>query len=54
MTTAGHAKMNLVLHNKSTAKIANTKMLLNLKLKNGDSIERVDFAIENHRFHILG
>lgn len=49
-TTAGLAKMNLVLHNKSTGKIANANTLSTPKYKNGDSIERFDFAVANPPF----
>ncbi len=49
-TTAGLAKMNLVLHNKSTGKIANANTLSTPKFKNGDSIERFDFAVANPPF----
>ncbi len=49
-TTAGLAKMNLVLHNKSTGIIANANTLSNPKFKNGESIERFDFAVANPPF----
>ena len=49
-TTAGLAKMNLVLHNKSTGKIANANTLSSPKFKKGDSIERFDFAVANPPF----
>jgi len=49
-TTAGLAKMNLVLHNKSTGTIANANTLSNPKFKNGDKIERFDFAVANPPF----
>ncbi len=49
-TTAGLAKMNLVLHNKSTGKIVNANTLSTPKFKNGDSIERFDFAVANPPF----
>lgn len=49
-TTAGLAKMNLVLHNKSTGKIANANTLSAPKFKNGDNIERFDFAVANPPF----
>jgi len=49
-TTAGLAKMNLVLHNKSTGKIANANTLSAPKFKNGDAIERFDFAVANPPF----
>jgi len=49
-TTAGLAKMNLVLHNKSTGKIANANTLSTPKYKKGDSIERFDFAVANPPF----
>ena len=49
-TTAGLAKMNLVLHNKSTGVIANANTLSTPKYKNGDSIERFDFAVANPPF----
>jgi len=49
-TTAGLAKMNLVLHNKSTGTIANANTLSNPKFKNGDRIERFDFAVANPPF----
>jgi len=48
--TAGLAKMNLVLHNKSTGKIANANTLSTPKYKNGDSVERFDFAVANPPF----
>lgn len=48
--TAGLAKMNLVLHNKSTGKIANANTLSNPKYKTGESIERFDFAVANPPF----
>ena len=50
MTTAGLAKMNLVLHNKSTGTIANANTLSNPKFKKGDRIERFDFAVANPPF----
>jgi type I restriction enzyme M protein len=49
-TTAGLAKMNLVLHNKSTGKIANANTLSTPKYTKGDSIERFDFAVANPPF----
>ncbi|MGB4590231.1 MAG: class I SAM-dependent DNA methyltransferase [Clostridiaceae bacterium] len=49
-TTAGLAKMNLVLHNKSTGKIANANTLSNPKFRIGDKIERFDFAVANPPF----
>lgn len=49
-TTAGLAKMNLVLHNKSTGKIASANTLSTPKFKNGDSVERFDFAVANPPF----
>ena len=49
-TTAGLAKMNLVLHNKSTGTIANANTLSNPRFKNGDRIERFDFAVANPPF----
>lgn len=49
-TTAGLAKMNLVLHNKSTGKVANANTLSNPKFKIGDKIERFDFAVANPPF----
>ncbi len=49
-TTAGLAKMNLVLHNKSTGKIANANTLSTPKFKKGDRIERFDFAVANPPF----
>lgn len=52
-TTAGLAKMNLVLHNKSTGIIANANTLSNPKFrdkKNSDKIERFDFAVANPPF----
>ncbi len=49
-TTAGLAKMNLVLHNKSTGKIANANTLSNPKFKMGEKIERFDFAVANPPF----
>lgn len=48
--TAGLAKMNLVLHNKSTGIIANANTLSAPKFINGDSIERFDFAVANPPF----
>ncbi len=50
VNTAGLAKMNLVLHNKSTGKIANANTLSTPKYKNGDKIERFDFAVANPPF----
>lgn len=50
VNTAGLAQMNLVLHNKSTGKIANANTLSNPKFKNGDRIERFDFAVANPPF----
>jgi type I restriction enzyme M protein len=50
VNTAGLAQMNLVLHNKSTGKIANANTLSNPIFKNGDSIERFDFAVANPPF----
>ena len=49
-TTAGLAKMNLVLHNKSTGTIANANTLSNPKFKKGDKLERFDFAVANPPF----
>lgn len=52
-TTAGLAKMNLVLHNKSTGTIANANTLSNpyFKDKNDEGkIERFDFAVANPPF----
>jgi type I restriction enzyme M protein len=49
-TTAGLAKMNMVLHNKSTGTIAKGNTLSTPKFKNGDSIERFDFAVVNPPF----
>lgn len=49
-TTAGLAKMNLVLHNKSTGTIANANTLSNPKFKKGDRLERFDFAVANPPF----
>lgn len=49
-TTAGLAKMNLVLHNKSTGTIANANTLSTPKFKNGDNLERFDFAVANPPF----
>lgn len=49
-TTSGLAKMNLVLHNKSTGKIVNANTLSNPKFKDGDSLERFDFAVANPPF----
>ena len=49
-TTAGLAKMNLGLHNKSTGTIANANTLSNPKFKNGERIERFDFAVANPPF----
>src|SRR5690554_699584 len=49
-TTAGLAKMNLVLHNKSTGTIANANTLSNPKFKRGDRLERFDFAVANPPF----
>ena len=50
VNTAGLAQMNLVLHNKSTGIIANANTLSNPIFKNGDSIERFDFAVANPPF----
>lgn len=49
-TTAGLAKMNLVLHNKSTGSIANANTLSTPKFKTGESIDRFDFAVANPPF----
>ncbi|NLB78892.1 MAG: type I restriction-modification system subunit M [Clostridiaceae bacterium] len=49
-TTAGLAKMNLVLHNKSTGTIANANTLSNPRFRDGDKIERFDFAVANPPF----
>lgn len=49
-TTAGLAKMNLVLHNKSTGTIANANTLSTPKFKTGESIDRFDFAVANPPF----
>jgi type I restriction enzyme M protein len=49
-TTAGLAKMNLVLHNKSTGTIANANTLSNPYFKDGDKLERFDFAVGNPPF----
>jgi type I restriction enzyme M protein len=49
-TTAGLAKMNLVLHNKSTGTIANANTLSSPRFKNGDRLERFDFAVANPPF----
>jgi type I restriction enzyme M protein len=48
--TAGLAKMNLVLHNKSTGKVAKANTLSSPKFKDGDRIERFDFAVANPPF----
>ena len=49
-TTAGLAKMNLVLHNKPTGKIANANTLSNPKFKMGEKIEQFDYAVANPPF----
>lgn len=52
-TTAGLAKMNLVLHNKSTGTIANANTLSNPQFKdkhNSEKLERFDFAVANPPF----
>lgn len=49
-TTAGLAKMNLVLHNKSTGTIAKANTLSTPKFKNGDSLDRFDYAVANPPF----
>lgn len=49
-TTSGLAKMNLVLHNKSTGKIVNANTLSNPRFKDGDILERFDFAVANPPF----
>ncbi len=49
-TTAGLAKMNLVLHNKSTGTVANANTLSSPKFKTGDSLDRFDFAVANPPF----
>ena len=52
-TTAGLAKMNLVLHNKSTGTIANANTLSNPQFKdkyNPEKLERFDFAVANPPF----
>jgi len=49
-TTSGLAKMNLVLHNKSTGKIVNANTLSNPKFKDGESLERFDFGVANPPF----
>lgn len=48
--TAGLAKMNLVLHNKSTGTIANGNTLSNPRFKIGDVPDRFDFAVANPPF----
>lgn len=49
-TTAGLAKMNLVLHNKSTGTIRSANTLSNPRFKRGDRLERFDFAVANPPF----
>ncbi len=49
-TTAGLAKMNLVLHNKSTGKIVSANTLSTPKFTTKDSIDRFDFAVANPPF----
>ncbi|WP_313530750.1 type I restriction-modification system subunit M [Anaerotignum sp.] len=48
--TAGLAKMNLVLHNKSTGTIANGNTLSNPKFKTDEVPDRFDFAVANPPF----
>jgi type I restriction enzyme M protein len=49
-TTAGLAKMNLVLHNKATGSIVTGNTLSSPKFKNGESPERFDYAVSNPPF----
>ena len=49
-TTAGLAKMNLVLHNKSTGTIANANTLSNPFFKTDGVPDRYDFAVANPPF----
>ena len=49
-TTAGLAKMNLVLHNKATGTIVTGNTLSSPKFKNGESPERFDYAVSNPPF----
>ncbi len=52
-TTAGLAKMNLVLHNKSTGIIENANTLSNPRFKDkndSEKLERFDFAVANPPF----
>ena len=49
-TNAGLAKMNLVLHNKATGTIVSANTLSSPKFKNGESLERFDFAVSNPPF----
>jgi type I restriction enzyme M protein len=49
-TTAGLAKMNLVLHNKATGTIVTGNTLSSPKFKNGESLERFDYAVSNPPF----
>lgn len=49
-TTAGLAKMNLVLHNKSTGTIARGNTLSSPQFKAGEVPERFDFAVSNPPF----
>ena len=52
VNTAGLAKMNMVLHNKSTGKVVNGNTLSNpiYKEKNSTNPERFDFAVANPPF----
>ena len=49
-TTAGLAKMNLVLHNKSTGTIANANTLADPRFKTDGVPDRYDFAVANPPF----
>lgn len=50
VNTAGLAKMNFVLHNFPTATVVNANTLSTPKYKNGDRLERFDFAVANPPF----
>lgn len=49
-TTAGLAKMNLVLHNKATGSIRTGNTLSSPKFKTGESFDRFDYAVSNPPF----
>ena len=52
VTTAGLARMNMILHNFATANIQQGNTLANPKFRDGDSLRRYDYVVANPPFSL--